>query len=103
MYGVRVPVLQRQFADHAGELKGGAIRCREGAVAAGFRFHGAENISGAATLVLVIAPRFPPRLGRDVGRTSAGRVTGFSSKQTTGSAGSYGFSYVFSTSSILAL
>src|SRR3954451_16390669 len=36
-------------------------------------------------------------------RTSACRVTGFSSKQTTGSAGSYGFSYVSSTSSILPM
>src|SRR4051794_17502117 len=36
-------------------------------------------------------------------RTSACRVTGFSSKQTTGSAGSYGFSYVSSTSSILRM
>src|SRR6202023_3590597 len=37
------------------------------------------------------------------GRTSACRVTGFSSMQTTGSAELYGFSYTASTSSIFSM
>src|SRR5215475_931405 len=44
-----------------------------------------------------------PGSAGEAGRTSACSVTGFSSKQTTGSAGSYGFSYVSSTSSILPM
>src|SRR5262249_22985253 len=67
MYGVRVPVLHRQFAGDAGELESRAVRCREGEVATGLRFHGAENIGRAATLVLVIPPRFPPWYGWESG------------------------------------
>src|SRR5215813_7985013 len=44
-----------------------------------------------------------PGLAGEAGRRSACKVTGFSSKQTTGSAGSYCFSYVSSTSSILEM
>src|SRR5829696_7783837 len=44
-----------------------------------------------------------PGLAGDAGRTSACSVTGFSSKQTTGCAASYGRSYVSSTSSILSM
>lgn len=63
MYGLRVPVLDRQLADNTGELESGAIRCREGEVAADLWFHDAENIGRAATLVLAIASRFTPRFG----------------------------------------
>ena len=63
MYGGRVPVLHRQFADDAGKCESGAIRCREGEVAAGLRFHGADNTGRAATLILVIPSRFAARLG----------------------------------------
>jgi len=45
-----------------------------------FGFYRAENIGRTAPFVLVVSPRFPPRF-----------------------AGSYGFSYVSSTSSILAM
>src|SRR5215470_18264873 len=44
-----------------------------------------------------------PGCAGQTGRTSACRVTDFSSRHTTGSAGSYGFSYVSKTSSILAM
>src|ERR1017187_3059886 len=44
-----------------------------------------------------------PGSAGEEGRTSACSVTGFSSRHTTGSWGSLGFSYVSSTSSILAM
>src|SRR5215470_5685795 len=44
-----------------------------------------------------------PGCAGETGRTSACSVTGFSSRHTTGSVGSYGFSYVARTSSILAM
>ena len=75
----------------------------KGEMAARLRLYSTENIGRATPFVLVIPPCFPPRLGWGAGRTSACSVTGFSSKHTTGSAGSYGFSYISRTSSILAM
>jgi hypothetical protein len=61
--GLGLRVLQRQFTGDSGELESGAVRCGEREVAARLRLYSAENISRAATL-LVVAPRFAPRLGR---------------------------------------
>jgi hypothetical protein len=44
-----------------------------------------------------------PGAAGEAGRTSACSVTGFSSTQTTGCWGSYGFSYASSTSSMLVM
>ena len=83
---LRVGVTQGELKDHLGELKAGSVRCSEGEMTACLGLHGAENIGCTTTLIFAISlAKRPGRAGRE-GRTSAWRQTGFSSKQTTGSA-----------------
>ena len=101
--GLSFRVLHGQVEGHLRELKRRAVWRRECEMPAGLRLYRAENVGRTATFVFVILSRFPSRLAAEAGRTSACNVTGFSSKHTTGCLGSYGCSYVYSTSSILAM
>ena len=55
---------QRYVEEYLGKLVTGAIRSREGEVAPGLRFYGAENIGGAAAFVLAVGAGFPSWCGR---------------------------------------
>src|SRR6516225_5233349 len=48
-----------QMAGDGRELGGGAIRCSEGKVPSHLRFHRAEDMGGAATLVFTVLTRLP--------------------------------------------
>src|SRR6516225_872870 len=63
MNGLGVRVLKDQFGGHLSELKSRSIRRREGEMPTHLRLYRAENISRAASFILVIAPSFPSRLG----------------------------------------
>ena len=86
--GLGVGVLHRQVAGEQRELKGGSIPGGRGEVAARFGFHRAENIGSAATSYSLSLRASRPGTAGDGGRTSACKVTGFSSRHTTGSCGS---------------
>ena len=70
-------------------------------MATGLRFYGEENVGCTAPLVLVIPPRHPPRFSCQADTHM--QRDGFSSQHTTGSVGIARVSYVYSTSSILAM
>ena len=101
--GLGLGIFQGQVKENLGEFKTRAVRRREGEMAPRFRLYRAENIGRAAAFIFVVPSRFPPRCRWRSGRTSACNVTGFSSRQTTGWLGSYGRSYVSSTSSIFEM
>src|SRR5215831_7456900 len=99
----RFRIRQRQGDGNLGELETRAVRCGEGEMAAGLRFYSAENIGCTSRSYALSRRASRPGSAGAAGRTFACKVTGFSSKHTTGSAGLYGFSYVSSTSSILEI
>jgi hypothetical protein len=70
------------------ELKARAIRRGKGEVTARFGLNGAKDIGCATASVFVVASAFPSGWAGEAARTSACNVTGFLSKQTTGSCAS---------------
>lgn len=88
---------------HPSKLGGRAVGCGTREMPAGFRFDDRKEVRRPAAAVLMIAFDEVAGARRRGGRTSAWRETGFSSRHTTGSFRSYGFSYRARSSSILAM
>src|SRR5215471_14773742 len=81
---------------HLGELEARPIRRGAGEVPSGLWLYSAEDIGGPQRWYSLSRRASRPGAAGEAGRTSACRVIGFSSRQTSGCCGSWGRSYISS-------